>query len=157
MIQRAQTLFLALVAVFMFAMLFLPVWEKQSSEGPDKVLLTALTMQHTSEGTVVQATNTFYIALLAFLASCVALGSLFSYKTRKKQILLNLINTFLMAGAMGLSVLFLFKGTEWFEIENQGAFGYGFYMPVLGLLFNMLANRFIWKDERLVRSVDRLR
>jgi len=30
-------------------------------------------------------------------------------------------------------------------------------MPVAALLFNVLANKFIRKDEKLVRSVDRIR
>ena len=33
----------------------------------------------------------------------------------------------------------------------------GFYLPVVGLLFAVLAGVFIRKDERLVKSLDRIR
>ena len=36
-------------------------------------------------------------------------------------------------------------------------FDISFFLPIAGIILNMLANRFIRKDEELVRSVDRLR
>ena len=34
---------------------------------------------------------------------------------------------------------------------------FGLFLPAAALICNMIANRFIRKDERLVRSVDRIR
>jgi hypothetical protein len=39
----------------------------------------------------------------------------------------------------------------------QGSFGIGIFIYALAMLFNIVARRFIQKDENLVRSVDRLR
>jgi len=41
--------------------------------------------------------------------------------------------------------------------EAEYEFLTGAYIPIINLLFLFLANRFILKDEKLVRSVDRLR
>jgi hypothetical protein len=41
--------------------------------------------------------------------------------------------------------------------ELQGNYLMGFYLPVVALLFNLLSNRFIRKDEMLVKSADRIR
>jgi hypothetical protein len=35
--------------------------------------------------------------------------------------------------------------------------GLGLYLPVLALLFGILANRFVKKDDGIVKSMDRLR
>ncbi|MBK8052934.1 MAG: DUF4293 family protein [Saprospiraceae bacterium] len=39
------------------------------------------------------------------------------------------------------------------KIEDQ----YGIYLPVISLIFSILAGRYINKDENTVRSMDRLR
>jgi hypothetical protein len=41
--------------------------------------------------------------------------------------------------------------------EAVSEFEIGAYIPIINLLFLFLANRSILKDEKLVRSVDRLR
>ncbi|MEN7546382.1 DUF4293 domain-containing protein [Rapidithrix thailandica] len=158
MLQRVQSIFLALVAIAMFSVVFTSIWEKTSSEGTETVVLTALQMVHSKGEEAVNTVNTFYIAALAFLSAAVAIGSIFSYKSRLTQLKLNLLNVLLMAATIGCMVYFLFEGTKYFEVKtNQGAFDIGFYLPAVGLFFNLLANRFIRKDEKLVRSSDRLR
>ncbi|NNE55381.1 MAG: DUF4293 family protein [Flavobacteriales bacterium] len=44
-----------------------------------------------------------------------------------------------------------------FDGEPQMTRGIAAYLPLIGLVCNFLAYRAILKDERLVRSVDRLR
>ncbi len=161
MIQRVQSFFLFLIAGAMFSIAFLPLWEKTSIDNTDSPLqyiqLDALKMDYYVGGELKSSTQTFYISIAAFLSSVIALGSLFSYKSRLRQLKLNLLNVLLMIGALGTSIYFIFEGTKLFEIQNQGRFGYGFYMPIAGLLFNLIANRFIRKDEKLVKSIDRIR
>ena len=41
--------------------------------------------------------------------------------------------------------------------EYEGTFGLGIFAFAIAMLLNILARRFIQKDEKLVRSVDRLR
>jgi len=35
--------------------------------------------------------------------------------------------------------------------------GFGIYLPLIGIIMAVLANRFIKKDDKLVKSMDRLR
>jgi uncharacterized membrane protein len=157
MIQRVQTIFLALVAILMFASAFLGLWSKTQADTQQEVTLTAFELVLSEKGEVKSRTTTVYLALLAFVASAVAVGSIFSYTSRPRQIMLNFFNTLIIAGMMFLTIKFLFDGEKMLEPTRQGSFGPGFFLPFAALIFNSLANRFIRADEKLVKSVDRLR
>jgi ABC-type sulfate transport system permease component len=68
-----------------------------------------------------------------------------------------MINALLMGLTLGLVVYTSFQANEDFNPAVGGAFVLGFYSIALGLILNLVANRFIRKDEMLVRSVDRIR
>ncbi len=160
MIQRVQTIFMAIGAIVMFAVMFSPIWWKQSlAEGTNElVLLDALRMVHLQGETQLAKVHTFYIAILSFISSVLFIGSIFSFKNRFRQVQLNLLNTLIMIGAFGISTYFIWmKGIGYFDPQNQGSFAIGYYLPIVALFANMLANRFIRRDERLVKSVDRIR
>ena len=169
MIQRIQTVFLFLVAVCMIAMVFSTIWEKVSVEEQEKVALTALYLTHytiNSEAnnpdyTVLQETPTYYIAIAAILSAIVSLYAIFQYKNRMTQLKLGLFNIFLIAAALGFSIYFMYQGESMIPVAIggviRGTYKIGIFLPALALLFNSLANRFIKRDEDLVRSVDRIR
>ncbi len=158
MIQRIQTIFLALLAIAMVAMVFMPVWAKESTETAQTVVLDSMGMVYSENGEIKEQTNTMYIAGMALLIASIAVGSIFSYKDRSKQIKLNLLNAFLLFALAGINAFWVFyEGKSMFAPEQIGHLGIGFYLPLVALICNSLANRFIMKDEKLVKSVDRLR
>ena len=65
------------------------------------------------------------------------------------------LNSLVMAGTMFLAVYFIRELR--LEFNQEGAIGIGLFLPGMGIIFNILANFFIRKDEKLVRSVDRIR
>ncbi|MDN5216030.1 DUF4293 domain-containing protein [Fulvivirgaceae bacterium BMA12] len=164
MLQRVQTIFLLCVIISMILMLFLPIWEKATggeNEG-EQITLNAFYQVHSQagdNGTEGQAEkkSTFYIAIFAVLAIAVAGTSMFKYNNRLTQIKLGALNSLLIAGAMGTSLYFAMGGEKIIDPGVQGSYQLGFFMPVAALIFNLMANRFIRKDEKLVKSVDRLR
>ncbi len=157
MIQRIQSLFLLLVMIAMTLMLFFPVWNKQNPETGAKASLTIATLLHEANGQIVHKQNVIYLGIGAAVAIVLASISLFSYKNRKLQVMINLINTLVIIGVLIGEVLLSFKGEKFFLPAVKGAYGIGFYMPGVALVCNALANRFIRRDEMLVRSMDRLR
>ena len=161
MIQRIQSLFLTAVAVLMTCFLFLPIWEKRNPHNEEYVGLTAFEFVYKEKSTVAspmdKETPVFYLAALAVVAGVVALFSVFKYRNRLTQIKLGMVNSLLMAGMLGICVYFINKGHGLFDIENRGSFQAGFYMIVVAMLLNILANRFIKRDESLVRAADRIR
>ena len=175
MIQRIQSIFLLLVAICMGLMLAFDIWQKTSvTEGEvvqlDAYYLTHFEMPENVSGAVAEAQAeeeipsvtlaqqaAWYIAILASLSVVVALYSLFRYDNRLTQIKLAALNSLLIGGSLVACILLIYEGQEMLPTGAEGSYLAGFYMPAAALLFNMLANRFIRKDEALVRSADRFR
>lgn len=162
MIQRIQSVFLLLVTVAMVAVLFLPIWGKVDLTTREVVNLNAFQIVHTQENSdgveaVVFSKPTFWISVLALLVAGVALFSIFQYTNRLRQIQLGALNALLMAGLIMVSFWYSTKGNDLLNPQLGGQYFMGFYVMLAGLFFNMLANRFIRRDEKLVRSADRIR
>ncbi len=164
MIQRIQTLFLLGVAICMGLMLVFPLWEKDNDTHSKKISLDVYYLRnYVSESTEIvsweeeQIQPVYYIAGIAGLAALLALYSLFRYDNRKLQMKLGALNALLIMIDVVLVVYLIYTGEKEMGQSSKGAFHVGFYLPLAALIFNSLANRFIRKDEKLVRSVDRIR
>lgn len=141
----------------MITVCFLPLWDKSGNGGEEYVSLTALELIYMDQGEISMRKDTFYIALLAGLSALAALYSIFQYRNRLRQMQLGALNSLLMGGALGLTYYYTVKANALFEPMEQGNFLVGFYIIAAALFFNLLANRFIRRDEKLVRSADRIR
>lgn len=162
MIQRVQTVLLFFVAVAMVLVMFSPLWEQVNRDNTEKLSLTAwaLTTYSVSAGsddTVQQEQNHFLIGVLSIIAAVVALYSLSQFKNRTKQMFLNMINSLVMGVLLGVTVYQSYQANTEFNPVDSGTFVLGFYAIVAGIILNVLSNRFIRRDEMLVRSVDRIR
>ena len=166
MIQRIQTVFLALLVIAMICMLFLPLWSQTDATTGETVVLTAWNLKSyflnaegdpTTAGTIPQQ-GTIVIGMLAIAAAVIALYEILQYKSRLNQMKMGLLNTLVLAALLGTSFYYaIYVGAELVNGTDNGNYEAGFFMPALALLLNALANRFIKRDEDLVRSVDRLR
>ena len=81
-------------------------------------------------------------------------SSIFSFRNRKRQILLNNISIIINALLIGLLAYWLLNLSGGISIPEKGIEP---VFPFLSIVCLLLANMFIRKDERLVKSVDRLR
>jgi hypothetical protein len=73
------------------------------------------------------------------------------------QLKLGALNVLLIAGTIGAAFYYSNQGEQLLNPTREGSFDAGFYLPTLALILNLLANRFIRRDDQLVRSMDRLR
>ncbi len=92
-------------------------------------------------------------------AACVVLvffgfSAILSYQNRKRQILLNHISIFINALLLGLLAYWLLTLPGGIDFPEKGI---ELLFPLMSAIFLLLANLAIRKDERLVKSVDRLR
>jgi glucan phosphoethanolaminetransferase (alkaline phosphatase superfamily) len=157
MLQRIQTFFLALVAVGMVGMIALPIWDKTSTDAGQSAHLTALRLIH-QQGVTSSISPVWYLALLGGIVAGVAIFAISQYKNRLLQSGICAANSILMTIIMGLIMYFIFgKAKDFFEPTVNGSFGFGFYALVIAMLANVLANRFIRRDEKFVRSQERMR
>ena len=68
-----------------------------------------------------------------------------------------MINSIVITGSLILLAYLSYRDQALLMPEIIGVYKPGLFMPAAALIFNSLANRFIRKDERLIRSVDRIR
>lgn len=137
MIQRIQTLYMILVAAVAGGLSFV------------------FNLYALEDGTEIYAKDdVVYLGL--FMGSAVlALITIFLYKNRKLQFVLNRFNILchlILLGIFVYRMLNLSGGID--EISEKGI---GVILPLISIVLLVLANRAIKKDEDLVKSVDRLR
>ncbi len=152
--QRKQTIFLVVTGLCMVLMVFSPVWLTQES-GTEKMLYP---LHYTIKAG--EERNTIYFpyaacAMLAMAAATVAFIEIGKFENRLLQLKLGALNSLLMAGAIGLAVYF---ATSLIRTNQQaGSYGWGLWLPAIAMVSNMVANRFIRRDEKLVRDSERIR
>ncbi|MBG8554483.1 DUF4293 domain-containing protein [Hymenobacter guriensis] len=155
MIQRIQSVFLLLLALAMLSVVFLPIWSKTDPLTGNEVVLTATQLAFTKgQG---PTTSTWPIAALAVAAAALAVFEIFQFRNRLRQQQIGTFNLLLIMSTIGAGFYYSGIGERLLNIKVPGTFEAGFYLPTLALLLNVLANRFIRRDEKLVRSMDRLR
>ena len=157
MIQRIQSVFLLLLALAMLSVLVLPLWHKIDALIHQELTLTAFGFQAPNLPVAGTTGPVWIIGLLAAASASVAAFEIFQFRNRAKQLLLGSINLLLITATLGAAFYFSNKGEQLLNLKLEGQFLTGFYLPTLALILNLLANRFIRRDEQLVRSADRLR
>jgi hypothetical protein len=156
--QRKQTIFLGITVLCLLLMNFFPIWIAVDSE--TQKILTSFSYSMLNVGNNGElVASTFYpymlSAILAVAAATVAIIEIGKFNNRLLQLKLAALNSLLMAGTIGSSVYFATTLIK----SNQvgGTYGPGLYLPAVAMISNMIANRFIRKDEKLVRDSDRIR
>ena len=157
MIQRVQTIFLFLIMVGMGVTLSTQLWTQAGGEGTTWNLSAFSLTQLDESGLAIQSSSKWYLGALAALAGMLALVSIFQYRLRSRQLLLNMINSLVMVSLVAATFLTTNGINESIQAQDGGDYGIGFWAILASMVMNMLANRFIKKDEALVRSVDRIR
>jgi hypothetical protein len=159
MIQRIQTVFLALVVILGIIFSFIPILIF-SGEGESLSVMNAYkTIIHFDGSSEILMRN-MGVGVLQGLIILVALASIFLFKNRGLQMKLGKLNILLIALQIAAIVFYsdAVKALIQTEPNDIGVnLQAGAIIPVLSLIFTYLAVYFIKKDEKLVRAADRLR
>ncbi len=100
--------------------------------------------------------NPVLIALYG-LSGLLALSAIFLFRNRILQMRMAIFSAIAGILAIGITILFFWQDSKALESSAAVQDGVSAYLPVLGLIGLFLAYRYIGKDEKLVRSMDRLR
>lgn len=154
--QRIQTVFIAIVILSLTATIFFPIWVYSIPNETLELYALHYTVKTAGEAGLVR--NTTYMpysltAILAVAAITLALIEITKYRNRMLQLKLGALNSLFIAGTMLCAVLF----SNDFAQTYKGQYGLGLWLPGVAVLCNLLANRFIRRDERIVRESSRLR
>ena len=88
------------------------------------------------------------------LSATLSLLSILSHKKRQQQFVMGRLNMILNLILLGLFVYRTLTTSGETAISEKGV---GMFLPIFSIVFLVLANKAIKKDEDLVKSVDRLR
>lgn len=106
------------------------------------------------EGIALLEPNEPLVIGLLIVAGLAALFALFSYTNRVRQILLNRASILLQIILLGVFAYRFLTLSGEMEISEKGI---GVIFPIISIVFLLMANKAIKRDEDLVKSVDRLR
>ena len=154
MIQRIQTLYLLIITVLMSVTLFSRLAWFGGDGGEFGLYAFAL---KSADGEVLHPA--FYLGILLTLSAVLPLVTIFLYRRRMLQIRLCVVELVFLVGSAVMEGIYYYLGcrvASELPFHTQGV-GVSIALPVVSLLFAWLAARAIFRDELLVRSVDRIR
>lgn len=136
MIQRIQTIYLLIAFIIM------------------GILPFVFPLETSSTGIKTFATDHLVDMILFGLSAALSLIAIFLFKNRQLQFVLGRLNIILNLILLGLFVYHSLSVSGEVATSEKGI---GMFLPIFSIVFLVLANKAIKKDEDLVKSVDRLR
>lgn len=171
MIQRIQTVYLALVLILSFVGLISTIGEWTVA---DAVVAHFSNFTFGAEGAFKALDSTsgpWCLGVLLIMVMFLSLMSIMLFRKRMRQLRLTIFSTILLVGYVAAYALFAYYyqlnldlyALKAYETGIEGCISPIFHLkfisifPVLSIIFNCLAIQGIRKDEALVRSLDRIR
>lgn len=158
MIQRIQSIFLLLAFLAAVALFFYPMAGIYSNLTAYKFYVYELKNMVPGEASQFSFMTTFPLLLLNILVAALSVICVFLYKNRIRQA--KIVRLAILLEIILIALVF-FVYASIIERNLFASPNYldeaGIYFPLISLIFLIMANRFIMKDEKLVRSADRLR
>lgn len=159
MIQRIQTIYLLVAGLVLFGLFLFPYVHYNDLVGLGKdVKVTGV--YGTSAGLPTHETGISYILqiIATVVIGLLPIFTIFKFKNRKTQIKLILLNVVLVI----LFAVWLYSSASGHLVTvNQflgaATIGVGFFLLPISIIFLSLALGAIRKDEKLIKSADRLR
>lgn len=144
MIQRIQSVYLLIATLLSGGLIFiLNLWVNEQG-------IEFFVMDSFNSGNILLKV----MAVLFFVSSVLTLIAIFQFKKRQLQFVLGRLS--ILTNFIILGIVIYFSQNLSGEI-NVSEKGIGLLIPILTVVFVVIANRAIKKDEDLVKSVDRLR
>lgn len=145
MIQRIQSVYLLLAALLCAGVFYFDLYVYHTTvAGADVV-------NHLN---VIQD---FASLLIALVITILPLVTIFLFRNRKRQVSLSLLGILCIIGFMALSLWRVSMVGKLVPAPTSGNYWIGSVLPVIALVLEFMAISGIRKDDKLVKSVDRLR
>ena len=139
MIQRKQTLWLFIAALLNAGVLYFDLYKVDAPALPLRVM------------------NHYPSLLITLVITILPLITIFMFGNRKRQISMSIVS---MLATCSFITMLLTRVTNLGKLTpppTNGSYGAGAVLPVIAIIFIILAIVGIRRDEKLVKSVDRLR
>lgn len=161
MIQRLQTVYLAIVIILSFVGLISNIGEF-SVQGNDIATFSNFTFSSFGVYKGYESAGPWCLGILLILVILLSIMSIMLYRRRMRQLRLTIMSTIFLVGYIATYVVFFsFYRLNLAQIHDNLIVDFRIpfvaVFPVLSIILNILAIHGIRKDEALVRSLDRLR
>jgi len=163
MIQRKQTLWLAVIFLICFSSIYINIpFYEIDGKLDKKVIENAIASVGFSETVItIEKERTKIISNLflkydTILLGICALTSIFLFKKRQRQFLISKI-IYMLIGIMVILMYYYGWSVRYVDIEPDGQIIISILFPLLLAWFNYKATSAIKHDDNLVKSYDRLR
>lgn len=153
MIQRKQSLWLFIAALLNAGVLYFDIY-KYNIAIP-KPLLTEQVMVSTPQ--TIKVADHFPSLLIALVMILLPLVTIFMYKKRKQQVAMAFVSILAVLSFMTMSLKRVNHVSTLTPAPTNESYWIGAILPVVALVFLVLAIIGIRKDDKLVKSADRLR
>ena len=150
MILRIQSIFLLLAALILLS-LFLPGVSIATAD----VSQSAILPDFLKDG-IFNLQDSQLLLFLVLAAGIIALVSIFLYKNRRTQMRIVALMMIISLAIAVIAFWLYYHDTKNLK-EGIVHLSLGIGSPLLSILFGSFANRAIRKDDKLVKSMDRLR
>jgi glucan phosphoethanolaminetransferase (alkaline phosphatase superfamily) len=155
MIQRIQSLYLTIIIILSLLLLNGGILNFTDGSGNSLKLSSAGILTDQNQKIVSQVFAAWPLTSLQVLIILISLVAVLMFRNRKKQMFLTRLLIVLSAVLIAAISWFGFK--TYHDLKMILHPGIKMALPVLILLFSILAFRGIHKDDQLVKSYDRLR
>ena len=158
MIQRIQTVYLTLAFIAIALLFAFPLAHFFAENGAYIFSVTGLKNMVPGEADAFSPVIFLPMIIVAVITGLLIVYSIFQYKNRSFQV--KLTNAGVLACIvliMGIFFLYIPMIEKKISIIPDYRKAFGIYLPLVALVFMVMANRAIKRDEKLVRSADRLR
>jgi hypothetical protein len=95
--------------------------------------------------------------LLALVITVLPFVAIFMFGNRKRQKTITLLSMVFTIGFIALTLLRVSSFNNGTSAPTNGSYWIGSVLPVVSVIFHFLALQGIRKDEKLIKSLDRLR
>lgn len=151
MLQRIQTLYLLLVVLLMAVTAFSPLLVLVDA---DSHVYNMCSQGIFELEKLIKPT--WGVLSMVGLSALAALINIFLFKKRKVQVRIGMFTTFLILFFYVTLFTYFYVYSNGLGLSLEGV-GYGLFLPFVALIFNLLAIHRIKADEKLVKSLDRIR
>ena len=153
MIQRIQSVYLLLAAIAIALIFFFPL--AGLSVNNQYFIFNYRGLYEVIGAKEMIISTSYILAVLLSISLLISIFTIFKYNNRKFQMKLCLVNIFLLLASAGLGFYFISTTSSALKAEIHYQFVH--VMPFIAIILSFLAYKGIQKDEKLIKSIDRIR
>ncbi len=149
-----QTVYLLLSLVLMFLVFIFPLSELLVGENLI-FIFRYRGIYELADNAEILIIQSLPLAILFGIILIINMLSIFLFKNRMLQMRLSIFNIMLMIGSIGLAYYYIYIAFN--ELNATVHFSFAAIFPLISAILTYMAFRGIKKDEKLVKSLDRIR